>query len=106
MVGLEARNMVITHQDFEAELTNDGQNEKNKTFQKPRQNSLTRDIKYLYISIIIYLDRIIDGESDDLKCESQLSSSLQRVSFKSLSPTLLICNMEITVPILKGCYDY
>lgn len=31
MVGLEARNMVITHQDFEAELTNDGQNEKNKT---------------------------------------------------------------------------
>lgn len=41
---------------------NDGQSVKNKTSQKPQQNSLIRDIKYLYVSILIYFLGITDGE--------------------------------------------
>lgn len=45
MVGPKAQNRVIAHQDFEQDLTSDGQSEKNKISQKSQQNSLIRDIK-------------------------------------------------------------
>lgn len=54
MVGLEAHNMVIKHQDFEAELTNDGQNEKNKTSRNHDKIPL-REI--LNTSIFLYLSK-------------------------------------------------
>lgn len=74
MVGFKAQNRVIAHQDFEQDLTNDGQSEKNKTSQKSQQNSLIKDTKYLCISILIYPFGIIDGESDGPGCESWLST--------------------------------
>lgn len=103
MANLEAQNMVIADQDSEPDLPIcDSQSQKNKTSQKPQQNSLIRMINYLFISIFICPIGVIAGESDGPGYESWLSSLPQAIYFNSLSHTLLICKMGIiTVPIQR-----